>query len=244
MARQQQHSIFRYTARITLLTGKVFLWVALAFALISFTAVVMFRWIDPMTTGIKLQRQWEADGPWVAYHQWTDWDQIARIMSVAVIAAEDQRFLNHHGFDTIQIQKAIAASQRGERLRGASTISQQTAKNVFLWNGRSFLRKGLEAWFTLLIELCWSKQRILEVYLNSVEFGTDVFGVEAASKIYFQKSARQLDRYEAALLAAVLPNPHRLSANRPSEYVRERQYWILKQMQQLGESTLIDSLTR
>jgi len=190
-----------------------------------------------------LQRQWEATGDWQPRHQWVAWEAISPAMAIAVIAAEDQRFPEHFGFDTVQIQKAIAASQQGERLRGASTISQQTAKNVFLWNGRSFIRKGLEAWFTLLIEVCWSKQRILEVYLNSVEFGTGIFGVEAASRQYFNKSARQLTRAEAALLAAVLPNPHRLYAERPSTYVRERQWWIMQQMQQLGNESFIDSLT-
>ena len=197
-----------------------------------------------MTTGIQLQRQWETKGEWAPKQQWVSWKHIAPSMPLAVIASEDQRFLEHHGFDTIQIQKAIEASQRGDRLRGASTISQQTAKNVFLWNGRSYLRKGLEAWFTLLIELCWSKQRILEVYLNSIEFGTGVFGVEAASQLYFKKNAGDLNRYDAALLAAVLPNPHRMFANNPSAYVRERQYWIVNQMRQIGGESIIYSLTQ
>ena len=203
----------------------------------------MLRWIDPLATGIQVQRHWEAEDDWQPHHQWVAWDAISPSVALAVIAAEDQTFFDHHGFDRVQIQKAIAASQQGERLRGASTITQQTAKNVFLWNGRSFIRKGLEAWFTVLIELCWSKQRILEVYLNSIEFGTDIFGVEAASQAFYRKPAYALTRYEAALLATVLPNPHRMKVSQPSPYMRDRQLWILGQMRQLsGEGLITEKL--
>ena len=151
-----------------------------------------------------------------------------------MIAAEDQNFPTHRGFDVESIQKAIDAAERGRRLRGASTISQQVAKNLFLWSGRSFVRKGLEAYFTVLIELTWPKRRILEVYLNVAELGDGVFGVEAASQRFFKKPAAKLGPSEAALLAAVLPNPIRFRANRPSAYVEERRAWILQQMDQLG----------
>jgi monofunctional biosynthetic peptidoglycan transglycosylase len=242
--RTSRQSTFKLIAKVCLITGKVFLWLGFGFGAVSLTAVAMFKWINPLSSAIQLQRQWEASGDWHPQHLWVDWEHISASMSLAVIASEDQQFLQHHGFDTVQIQKAIEASQRGDRLRGASTISQQTAKNIFLWNGRSFVRKGLEAWFTLLIELCWSKQRILEVYLNSVEFGTGIFGIEAASQHYFRKSARRLNRYEAALLAAVLPNPHRMIASDPSPYMRERQAWIMRQMSQLGGEGIIGSLER
>ncbi len=155
-------------------------------------------------------------------------------MPLAVIASEDQRFADHHGFDLDSIQDAVEDHERGRRLRGASTISQQVAKNVFLWPGRSFVRKGLEAYFTVLIEALWPKRRILEVYLNVAEFGDGLFGVEAASQRYFKKPASRLSLEEAAVLAAVLPNPHRLRAGRPSAYVEERRDWILRQMDQLG----------
>lgn len=228
--------------RTCIIAGKILLWAGLCFIGISLVAVLTFAWINPLSSGIQLQRRWEAGDNWQPQHQWVAWESISPSMALAVIASEDQRFAEHHGFDTVQLQKAIEASKQGEKLRGASTITQQTAKNVFLWNSRSFVRKGLEAWFTVLIELCWSKQRIMEVYLNSIEFGTDVFGVEAASQAYFNKPARQLNRYEAALLAAVLPNPHRMYANRPSAYVRERQIWILDQMEQLGGEAIIGLL--
>jgi monofunctional glycosyltransferase len=148
----------------------------------------------------------------------------------AVIAAEDQRFLEHNGFDVVYISQAIADYRQGARLRGASTISQQVAKNLFLWSDRSYVRKALEGYFTLLIEICWQKERIVEVYLNIAELGPGVFGVGAASESYFGKSAAELTAAEAALLAAVLPNPRRLRVENPSEHVRDRQAWILGQM--------------
>ncbi|TGC74986.1 monofunctional biosynthetic peptidoglycan transglycosylase, partial [Salmonella enterica subsp. enterica serovar Poona] len=156
-------------------------------------------------------------------------------MGLAVIAAEDQKFPEHWGFDVPAIEKALAHNERNEsRIRGASTLSQQTAKNLFLWDGRSWVRKGLEAGLTLGIETVWSKKRILTVYLNIAEFGDGIFGVEAAAQRYFHKPASRLNMSEAALLAAVLPNPIRYKANAPSGYVRSRQAWIMRQMRQLG----------
>jgi len=152
----------------------------------------------------------------------------------AVIAAEDQKFLGHHGFDFDAIGDALAEREAGGRLRGASTISQQVAKNLFLWRGRHWLRKGIEAWFTVWIELLWSKQRILEVYLNVAQFGPGIYGVEAASQAYFGHAADGLDASEAALLAAVLPNPTALSVAAPSGYVRQRQAWIVRQMRNVS----------
>jgi monofunctional biosynthetic peptidoglycan transglycosylase len=161
---------------------------------------------------------------------------------VAVIAAEDQNFTEHFGFDWQAIEKAVQHNEHSRRKRGASTVSQQTAKNLFLWNSRSWTRKGLEAWFTLLIEVGWSKKRILEVYLNIVEFGDGVYGAEAAARTFFGKPAKRLTPSEAALLAAVLPNPHRFHASAPSDYIRGRQAWILNQMRQLGGDQVVKDL--
>ena len=212
------------------------------FLVLSVVVTVMFRWVAPPTTAVILERRVDAFWSGRRYgvdFRWVRWNQIAPEAALAVIAAEDQNFATHHGFDFGSMQKAVDDHERGRRLRGASTISQQVAKNVFLWSGRSFVRKGLEACFTVLIELTWSKRRILEVYLNVVELGEGVFGVEAASRQFFRKPAAQLQPQEAALLAAVLPNPLRLNAGRPSEYVEERRSWILRQMEQLGGAAYI-----
>jgi monofunctional biosynthetic peptidoglycan transglycosylase len=163
-------------------------------------------------------------------------------VKVAVIASEDQNFPAHYGFDLKSINDALTERQSGGRVRGASTISQQVAKNLFLWPAQSWLRKGLEAYFTVLIETLWPKQRILEVYLNVAEFGRGVFGVGAASDIYFHKRASRLSAYDAALLAAVLPSPKKMRVNAPSNYVRSRQQWILGQMRGLGGTALLKEL--
>jgi monofunctional biosynthetic peptidoglycan transglycosylase len=197
---------------------------------VSVAFVLLFRVVDPAVTMVMLQEP----GPLGALERdWIDRDGIALTAARAVIAAEDQRFLEHHGIDFVSLDRAIEDYRAGDGLRGASTITQQVAKNVFLWQGRSFVRKALEAYFALLIELCWGKERILEVYLNSAEFGAGVFGVEAAARKFFGTSAAKLSAQQAALLAAVLPNPKRLSAARPSDYVRERQRWIAGQMRVL-----------
>jgi len=167
-------------------------------------------------------------------HRWDPWAQIAGSAKLAVIASEDQRFADHYGFDFIEIEHALSERDRGRSHRGASTITQQTAKNLFLWSGQSWIRKGFEAYFTLLLETCWPKTRILEVYLNVAEFGPGVFGVGAASERYFRQPAARLNRPQSALLAAVLPNPRLFRVTAPSAYVRYRQFWILQQMRSLG----------
>lgn len=163
-------------------------------------------------------------------------------MALAVIAAEDQKFPQHWGFDWQQIKSAVKENKRRTHVRGASTITQQVAKNLFLWPGRSYVRKGLEAYFTVVLELLWSKQRILEVYLNIAEFSPGVFGVAAASARYFAKSAAGLNAHDAALLAAVLPNPRRLMLSRPSSYLHSRARWIRNQMDQLGGVNYLNTL--
>lgn len=178
----------------------------------------------------------------VVDYTWVAFDAINPHLALAVVAAEDQKFPDHNGFDVAAIRSALRESAQGKPLRGASTISQQVSKNLFLWSGRSFFRKGLEAWFTLLIELFWPKQRILEIYLNIVELGELTFGVEAASQRFFDKSASQVNRQEAALLAAVLPNPLLYRVNAPSQYVRKRQAWVLEQMRRLGGITYLENL--
>jgi monofunctional biosynthetic peptidoglycan transglycosylase len=211
----------------------------------SVLAVLVLRWVPPLTSGVMIERRIDALVAGTSYsltYRWVPWDRIAKHAGLAVIASEDQNFPTHHGFDFESLQKAIDAHEKGQRLRGASTITQQVAKNVFLWSGRSFVRKGLEAYFTLLVEVLWPKRRILEVYLNVAEMGSGVFGVEAASQRYFRKPAARLTASDAALLAAVLPNPIRLRADRPSAYVEERREWILQQMFQLGGTALVDGL--
>lgn len=211
----------------------------------SLFATVALRFIPPVTSGLMIERRLaslSADKPYQRHYQWVPLEQIAPLMGVAVVAAEDQLFAEHFGFDWKAIEKAVAWNQTHRKTRGASTISQQTAKNLFLWDGRSWLRKGMEVYFTLLIETLWSKERILEVYLNIVEFGDGIYGVEAASRYYFHKPARQLRASEAALLAAVLPNPHIYQVDKPGEFVRSRQQWILRNMNLLGGKQYLDTL--
>lgn len=201
--------------------------VVLAWLLVSVGAVLLLRTFDPPFTSVMLLEP----GPVAEIdYEWVDRDRIAWDAARAVIASEDQRFLAHHGIDFVALDRAVEDFRGGDDLRGASTITQQVAKNVFLWQGRSLARKAVEAYFAVLIELCWSKERILEVYLNVAEFGPGVFGVEAASRRYFGSTASALSLEEAALLAAVLPNPRVLNAARPSDYVRERQVWIESQI--------------
>jgi monofunctional biosynthetic peptidoglycan transglycosylase len=208
------------------------------FGLVSLLLVLPLRWINPPVTSFMVQH-------WVAawqegrkrpylYHEWVDWSGIAPVLPLAVVAAEDQRFPSHWGFDFTEIGNAIDDYDRTGHLRGASTISQQVAKNLFLWSGRSLIRKGLEAWFTALIELTCSKRRILEIYLNVAQFGPDTFGVGSASWRYFYRPPVVLDARQAALMAAVLPDPDRYRLDAPSRYVRRRAAWILLQMHRLG----------
>ena len=215
------------------------------FLIASVALVVFFRFMPVPFSALMVQRRiesWFSPKAYTSRHDWVSLEEIAPSMGVAVIAAEDQNFPDHFGFDWKAIEKAVEHNEHSRRKRGASTVSQQTAKNLFLWETRSWVRKGFEAYFTLLIELGWSKNRILEVYLNIVEFGDGVYGVEAASHTYFGKPAKQLRPSEAALLAAVLPNPHKYRAEAPSGYVRGRQAWILGQMSRLGGTALMKSL--
>lgn len=200
--------------------------------------LVALRWVPPPTTAFMIRAQVAAllrrDDDFHFSYRWTSFDRISPHAKIAVVASEDQNFPTHAGFDVPAIEMALERHRRGRRLKGASTLSQQVAKNLFLSPDRNFVRKGLEAWFTVLLEFLWPKKRILEVYLNTAEFGPGVFGVTAASRRYFDKAPQDLTRYEAALLAAVLPNPRRLRADRPSAYVRGRADWIIGQMDQLG----------
>ena len=196
------------------------------------------RWLPPPTSAFMLYRHYEDlvnEGSFksIRYH-WVNANNISPNVATAVMAAEDQRFPEHYGFDLDSIQSSIDVYKDGGKLRGASTISQQVAKNLFLTPAKSFLRKGVEAWFTLLIETLWTKERILEVYLNIAEFGDHLFGIEAASQRYFGVPARSITRSQAALLAATLPNPILLKAAHPSAYLLRRQRWILRQMMNLG----------
>lgn len=227
-------SIFR---RLT----RALLW----FAAGSVLLVLIFRWVPPPGTALMVERKVESwfDGESIDLQRnWEPWENISDDLKVAVIAGEDQKFANHWGFDFTAIQAALAHNERGGTLRGASTLSQQVAKNQFLWSGRSWLRKGLEAWFTALIELLWSKERILEVYLNSAEWDEGVFGAQAAARHHFGVDADKLSRQQASLLAAVLPNPRNWSASRPSSYVARRAGWIRQQMSQLGGDSYLEQL--
>jgi monofunctional glycosyltransferase len=222
------------------------LWTIAVWVALSAATVLALRWIDPPTSSFMVRERWITPARGAkAYpirHRWVDWADTSPQIKVAVIAAEDQRFGSHHGFDLKQINDALEERERGRRVRGASTITQQVAKNLFLWPGQSWVRKGLEAYFTVLIETLWPKPRILEVYLNIAEFGRGVFGVGAAAEVYFGKRAARLNAYDAALLAAVLPSPKRMRVNAPSQYVRSRQQWILEQMRGLGGTGLLQEL--
>ncbi len=199
-------------------------------------SILAFRWLPVPTSSFMLQSRAPVD------YQWVDMEHISPHMALAVVAAEDQRFPEHSGLDMVEIEKAFY-SDKGPP-RGASTITQQVAKNLYLWGGRNYLRKGIEAGIALLIELSWSKERILEVYLNIAQFGDGVYGVEAASWRYFNRPAATLSRQESALLAAVLPNPEIYRVDNPQGWTRGRQRWILKQMQNLGGVDYLESLDR
>ena len=224
------------------LTGKMifrFLWkTALGFFGLSIFSVLIFRFVPVPVTPLMLIRCGEQvfSGQELRLkHDWVPLEKISRDLPLAVVCSEDQNFLNHSGFDIKAIEQSVEAVKRGEKhVRGASTISQQTAKNVFLWPGRSWIRKGFEAYFTVLIEFVWGKERIMEVYLNSIEMGNGIYGAEAAARYFFRTSAKNLSRTQSAALAAVLPNPRKYSANPPGPYVQERIGWITGQMSQWG----------
>ena len=205
----------------------------LTFFILSILSVVVYRWLPVPITPLMLIRdveQFKNGQGIIMEHDWVPLEDISPKLQLAVVCSEDQNYLKHFGFDIGAIKKAIAENQKGKRIRGGSTITQQTAKNVFLWQGRSYLRKALEAWFTLLIEVVWSKERIMEVYLNSIEMGNGIYGAEAASQHWFHKSAKKLTKDEAAAIAAILPNPLRLKAHPANSYISNRKAWIKQQM--------------
>jgi monofunctional biosynthetic peptidoglycan transglycosylase len=218
--------------------------IAAGFLVATAVPVVVLRWAPPLTSSIMLQREIRArltgERGFVLRHQWVPLRQISPELAIAVVAAEDQKFPSHWGFDWGSIGDAI--TEGDDRPRGASTLSQQVAKNLFLWPGRSLVRKGLEAWFTVLLETLWPKRRILEVYLNVAEFGPGVYGAGAASERYFGKPASALGRQESALLAAVLPSPRRLRVADPSPYVLERADWIQRHVAHLGGPSYLSGL--
>ncbi|MCY1520959.1 Biosynthetic peptidoglycan transglycosylase [compost metagenome] len=222
----------RLIKRIARITGKVLVW----FLLVSVLWVLAYRFINPPITLLMIQRSWQGNsGEKIRIEKrWVKFEDISENMKRAAVAAEDQLFLKHIGFDIKAIEQAYASNAKGKKIRGGSTISQQTAKNVFLWPGRSFIRKGFEAYFTLLIELLWSKERILEVYLNVIEMGNGIYGAEAAAQAYYGKSCKRLSKQEAALIAACFPNPLRWSPKKPTRYIYHRQYLIMRNMRRLG----------
>ena len=202
----------------------------------TIASVVAYRWLPVPVTPLMIIRcaQQVGRGEQIRLrHHWVTLDEMSKYMPVAVMASEDQRFLEHHGFDFDAINEAVKERQAGKRIRGGSTISQQTAKNVFLWPKQSWLRKGLEVYFTALIEIFWSKTRIMEVYLNSIEMGDGIYGAEAVAQLHFGCTAAELTRANCALIAATLPNPLRYSSKEPSAYMLRRQTWIMRQMKHI-----------
>ena len=216
--------------------GKIWtiLWkTCVAFFILSIVSVIVYRWVPVPITPLMLIRDVQQignDKGVIMEHDWVPLEEISPKLQLAVVCSEDQNYLKHFGVDWGAIQKAMKENEKGKRVRGASTITQQTAKNVFLWQGRSYLRKGLELWFTLLIEVFWSKERIMEVYLNSIEMGNGIYGAEAAAQHWFHKSAKKLSKDEAAAIAAILPNPLRYKANPANGYISGRKAWVKQQM--------------
>jgi monofunctional biosynthetic peptidoglycan transglycosylase len=210
---------------------------------LSLLLVVPLRWFNPPITMMMAERWLHAsDDAFVLKQTWLSWEQLPKQAVMAVVTSEDQRFPMHVGFDFDSIINALQAHSNGKSMRGASTISQQVAKNTFLWSARSWLRKGLEVWFTSLIELILPKKRILEIYMNIAEWGEGVFGIEAASQYHFKKQARYLTAKESALLASVLPNPIRFSPTKPAKHIQQRAEWNLIQQQKLGGEAWLKSL--
>lgn len=227
--------------RIFRLVLKIFL----SLFLFSLLWIIVYKWVNPPVTFLMLQRKLEATSSPTTlqkrgekdtkiYYEWVEYEEMSYYMPLAAIASEDQNFSTHHGFDLEAIEKALEHNKKHKRIRGASTISQQVAKNVFLWNGRSWFRKGLEVYFTFMIEVCWSKKRIVEMYVNIAEMGERTFGIGAASKRFFKTNPKNISMEQAALLATVLPNPRKFSALNPSNYIQKRKSWIMEQMTQLG----------
>jgi len=222
---------------------KFFKWIfkaAIAFMVLSVFSVIVFRWVPVPFTPLMLIRnveQWSKGEKAPFEHDWVSIDKISPYLGKAVIVSEDQKFIEHFGFDIEAMEKAYEKNKTRKRIKGGSTISQQTAKNVFLWPQRSYIRKGFEVYFTFLIEVFWSKERILEVYLNSIEMGKGIYGAEAAAQHWFRKPAAKLSSYEAASIAAILPNPRKYRATNSSGYIERRKNWILRQMNYYGPLT-------
>jgi len=220
--------------RISKFLLKLFFWLVA----LSITWVVIYKYVSVPFTPLMVVRSIKNEDSYKTNHEWKPISEISKNLQLAVICSEDQNFLSHNGFDVKALKKAYFENQEGKRIRGASTISQQTAKNVFLWQGRNWLRKGLEVWFTFLIETLWSKERILEVYLNSIEMGEGIFGAEAAAQYWFNTSAKKLNKDQATAIAAILPSPLKYSANPTSNYINSRKEWIKRQMRNFGELKL------
>ena len=234
MARKKTVRSKKSGNRFFKLAGRVILW----FFGLSIILVLALRFINPPVTLLMIIRGFELkadDKPWRIEKEWLSYDELSTNLKIAAIAGEDINFPNHWGFDFVAMEKAFEKNKSGKRIRGGSTISQQTAKNVFLWPGRSYIRKGFEAYFAGLIELLWGKERILEVYLNVIETGDGLYGAEAATQNYFHKSATKLTRSQAALIIAVLPNPRRWSPVKPTPYIYYKKGLILRNMRRLGK---------
>lgn len=215
--------------------------VIIGLLLLSFCSIFAMRWFNPLGSMLMLERK---ISNWNITQQriWKDWDEISDNIKIAVIASEDQNFSNHWGFDFKAINIAFKYNKNNKKIHGASTITQQVAKNIFLWPARSWIRKGFESWLTILIELIWPKKRTLEIYLNCVEWGEGIFGIEAASRHYFNVSAKQLTPYQASLLAATLPNPRKWDPASPDDYLQKKAKWIQTQMNNLGGKNYLAKL--
>jgi monofunctional biosynthetic peptidoglycan transglycosylase len=223
----------KFTIRkISKLIGKLILW----FFAVTIVWVLLYKFINPTITFLMIERGFERKAnnkDWKIDKKWKDFDELSINLKKAAIAGEDASFMSHHGFDFNAMEKAYSKNKMGKKIRGGSTISQQTAKNVFLWPRRSYIRKGFEAYFTFLIETLWSKKRILEVYLNVIEMGDGIYGAETASQTYFNKSAENLTKSQAALIVAVLPNPIKWTPSNPTAYIYHKQYLILRNIKNL-----------
>ena len=226
--------------------GRALLYTLLAALAFSALCVLSLRWIDPPTSAFMLEARadalWHGEHDYRTRYQWVPLEAISPQAAIAVIASEDQQFPFHFGFDFKSIREAVRAHERGHKLRGASTISQQVAKNLFLWSGQSFVRKALEAMLTLMLETMWPKERILEIYLNIAEFGRGIYGVQAAARVYFHKDAARLNSADSALLAVVLPNPRLYRVDAPSRFVLAQRDWTLKQMANLGGPAYLSAI--
>ncbi len=226
--------------------GRWIIRIIAGFIIISSLIVLLFRWVNPLTSSFMMQRSvsawWNGEDQFELYYEWTSWDDMSSHIKMAAIASEDQNFANHWGIDFASVQEALEEYERGQGLRGASTITQQTAKNLFLWPNQSYVRKGIEAYFSLLIELFWPKKRILEVYLNIAEFGDGIYGVESAADRYFYTTAARLSKSQSALMVTALPAPKRYNLASPSGYMLSRRDWVMQYMDLLGGTYYLDKL--